>query len=65
MNLEQRIKKRYFLIKNLEKIIADSIYYRNNSKSIVDSDKIIIANINNNENKKVILWKYQKIKTNT
>ena len=55
MNVEQRIKKRYFLIKNLEKIIAESIYYRNNSKSIVDSDKIIIANINNNENKKVIL----------
>lgn len=55
MDLEQRIKKRYFLIKNIDKIIAESVYYRNNSKNIVESDKVVIGNINNIENKKVIL----------
>jgi hypothetical protein len=55
MDLEQRIKKRYFLIKNIEKIITESVYYRNNSKNISGLNKITIANINDNKSKKKIL----------
>ncbi len=55
MDLEQRIKKRYFLIKNIEKIIQESIYYRNNSKSIDISTRQVIGSINDLECKKKIL----------
>ena len=52
MDLEQRIKKRFFLIKNIEKIIEESVYYRNNSKNIDISTRQIICNISDLENKK-------------
>lgn len=55
MEIDQRIKRRYFLIKNIEKIIEESIYYRNNNKFIDRFTKQIICNINNSENKKKIL----------
>jgi len=55
VELEQRIKRRYFLIKNIEKIIQESIYYRNNNKFIDRSTKQIIGNVKNLENKKKIL----------
>jgi hypothetical protein len=55
MDLEKRIKKRYFLIKNIEKIIAESVYYRNNSKNMAQENKIVIGNISNVESKKNIL----------
>ena len=55
MDLEKRIKKRYFLIKNIEKIIAESVYYRNNSKNMAQENKIVIGNISDVESKKNIL----------
>ena len=43
MEKEQRLSKRHYLISNLEKIIEDSIYYRNFNKYMKESKKISIG----------------------
>jgi hypothetical protein len=45
MEKEQRLSKRHYLISNLEKIIEDSIYYRNYNKYMNESKKISIGPI--------------------
>lgn len=55
MDLEQRLRKRYKVISNIEFYINESIYYRNNNCFFNDKDKITICNINQTENKSKIL----------
>jgi putative lipase involved disintegration of autophagic bodies len=45
MDLQQRIKRRYFLLSYLDKMIEESIYYRNNNFQMNQDQKIVIANI--------------------
>lgn len=49
------LKKRSYIISEIENIINDSIYYRNHSSNISERNKIIIAKFQDNECKKVIL----------
>lgn len=55
MESEQRIKRRNYLLNNLEYLISESVYYRSNSSLMKDKDKIVICNIKNKENKTKIL----------
>lgn len=55
MEKEQRINNRYYLLSNIENIINDSIYYRNNSKFMNSESKFIIGSIQDKELKKKIL----------
>lgn len=55
MDKEDRIQKRYYILSSLEKIIEDSIYYRNNNKYMDESRKYVIANIKSEESKKKII----------
>lgn len=43
--LEDRLSKRIWIINNLDKIVAESVYYRNNSEFLDESSKIVILNI--------------------
>lgn len=45
MEKEQRLTKRHYLISNLEKIIEDSVYFRNYNKYMIKSKKISIGPI--------------------
>lgn len=44
MDLDQRLKKRYKSILDIEFNIKESIYYRNNNCYFDDNKKIVIAN---------------------
>jgi hypothetical protein len=43
---EERISKRYFILKNLEYFIAESVYYRTYSEDMEDYAKKILYNYN-------------------
>lgn len=49
------LKKRSYIISEIENIINDSIYYRNHSSNISERNKIIIARVEDSESRKVIL----------
>jgi hypothetical protein len=49
--LTNRINRRFYLISNIEKIIEDSVYYRNFSSEMDQSKKIIIGNFNEDSGK--------------
>jgi hypothetical protein len=55
MEKEERIKKRHFLISNLEKIIEDSVYFRSNNKFMKESSKFVVGHISEKECKCKIL----------
>jgi len=45
MEKEERLSKRHYLISNLEKIIEDSIYFRNFNKYMNEKTKIELGPI--------------------
>lgn len=55
MDLDQRLKKRYKIISNIEFYINESIYYRNNNCFFNDKTKVVICNLKQNQNKSKIL----------
>lgn len=55
MDLEQRLKRRYKIISNVEFYINESIYYRNNNCFFNDNTKITICNVNQLENKSKLI----------
>jgi hypothetical protein len=55
MDKDDRIVRRYYLLSNIESIINDSIYFRNNSKYMNTSSRVNIGSIEEKELKKKIL----------
>lgn len=45
MEKEQRLSRRHYLISNLEKIIEDSVYFRNYNKFMNEGSKITLGPI--------------------
>lgn len=54
MDLEQRLRKRYKVISDIESFIKESVYYRSNNSYFDQSKKIIICNTKDPENKAAI-----------
>jgi len=50
-----RIGTRLKIVKDIEKIIKESVYYRSYSELMIESNRIIIGNINKQESKAKIL----------
>ena len=55
LSVDDKIRRRIFIIENLEKFISESVYYRNNSLDINCSDPITIGNIEESSMKTRIL----------
>lgn len=55
MDLDQRLRKRYKIISNLNFYINESIYYRNNNCFFDDEKKITICNVSQEKNESRII----------
>jgi len=55
LSTNQKICNRIFIINNLDKLISESVYYRNNSIDINYSKALVLGNIEQQEIKKKIL----------
>jgi len=55
LTVNQKICNRIFIINNLDRLINESVYYRNNSLDLNASDAVVIGNIEEAYIKKKIL----------
>jgi hypothetical protein len=46
---QQRIANRYYLINSLDSLIKESVYYRNNSDYLIESNKVISISVDSDE----------------
>jgi hypothetical protein len=49
------LKKRSFIVSEIEDIIKTSVYYRNHSDNFDDESKIVVAKFDDTDSKKKIL----------